>query len=171
MDLALEEARRAAAAGEVPVGAVLAAADGRLLACAGNGVVRRNDPTAHAEILALRQAGAALGNYRLGGCVLAVTLEPLRHVRGGLCARPVGGVVYGAADPRAGAVISRASSTWTRLKPTTGSGIWAACGEKPAPQSCAPFSGAAAVAPAPCAIRPNRLFYGKQGGAPWNSLS
>lgn len=67
MDLALEEARRAAAAGEVPVGAVLAAADGRLLACAGNGVVRRNDPTAHAEILALR------------------------HVRGGLCARPVGG--------------------------------------------------------------------------------
>ena len=107
MDLALEEARRAAAAGEVPVGAVLAAADGRLLACAGNGVVRRNDPTAHAEILALRQAGAALGNYRLGGCVLAVTLEPCAMCAAACVHARLAGVVYGAADPRAGAVISR----------------------------------------------------------------
>ena len=107
MDLALEEARRAAAAGEVPVGAVLAAADGRLLACAGNGVVRRNDPTAHAEILALRQAGAVLGNYRLGGCVLAVTLEPCAMSAAACVHARLAGVVYGAADPRAGAVISR----------------------------------------------------------------
>ena len=76
MDQALDQARLAAEAGEVPVGAVLAGPGGHILARTGNAPVRRHDPTAHAEILALRAGGAALGNYRLAGCVLAVTLEP-----------------------------------------------------------------------------------------------
>ena len=76
MRLALDEARQAAREDEVPVGAVLVAADGRLLARAHNRPVALHDPTAHAEILALRAAGAASGNYRLGGGVLVVTLEP-----------------------------------------------------------------------------------------------
>lgn len=76
MHLALDEARQAAREDEVPVGAVLVAADGRLLARAHNRPVALHDPTAHAEILALRAAGAASGNYRLGGGVLVVTLNP-----------------------------------------------------------------------------------------------
>jgi tRNA(adenine34) deaminase len=108
MDVALEEARRAAATGEVPVGAALAGADGHLLARAGNAVLRGHDPTAHAEVLALRRAGAALGNYRLTGCVLAVTLEPCAMCAAACVHARLAGVVYGAADPRAGAVISRA---------------------------------------------------------------
>ena len=72
MDQALDQARLAAEAGEVPVGAVLAGPGGHILARTGNAPVRRHDPTAHAEILALRAGGAALGNYRLAGCVLAV---------------------------------------------------------------------------------------------------
>lgn len=108
MGLALAEARAAGAAGEVPVGAALAAPDGRVLACCGNACVRGSDPTAHAELLALRRAGAVLGNYRLAGCVLVVTLEPCAMCAAAIIHARLAGVVYGAADPSAGAVISRA---------------------------------------------------------------
>ena len=108
MGRALECARLAAAAGEIPVGAVLVAPDGRVLAEAGNAPVGLHDPTAHAEILALRRAGTAFGNYRLGGCVLVVTLEPCAMCAAACIHARLAGVVYGAADSQAGAVISRA---------------------------------------------------------------
>ena len=108
MGRALERARLAAAAGEIPVGAVIAAPDGIVLAEAGNAPVGLHDPTAHAEILALRQAGRGLGNYRLGGCVLVVTLEPCAMCAAACIHARLAGVVYGAADSQAGAVVSRA---------------------------------------------------------------
>ena len=94
----------------MPVGAVVAAADGRLLAEAHNEPLARHDPTAHAEMLALRRAGAALGNYRLGGCVLVVTLEPCAMCAAALTHARLAGVVYGAADALAGAVSSCAET-------------------------------------------------------------
>lgn len=106
MRLALDEARQAAREDEVPVGAVLVAADGRLLARAHNRPVALHDPTAHAEILALRAAGAASGNYRLGGGVLVVTLEPCAMCAAALVHARLAGVVYGATDRLAGAVTS-----------------------------------------------------------------
>ena len=108
MDSALERARHAAAQGEIPVGAVLVAPDGRVLACEGNAPVALNDPTAHAEILSLRRAGEVLGNYRLGGCVLVVTLEPCAMCAAACIHARLAGLVYGAADVPAGAVVSRA---------------------------------------------------------------
>ena len=108
MGLALGAARESAAAGEVPVGAVVVAPDGRVLARAGNAPVRLSDPTAHAEVLALRLAGQALDNYRLGGCVMVVTLEPCAMCAAALMHARLDGLVYGAADPGAGAVVSRA---------------------------------------------------------------
>jgi tRNA(adenine34) deaminase len=89
MGLALDQARAAAEAGEVPVGAVVFAGD-TLLSSGQNCVLRHNDPTAHAEVVAMREAGRLLGNYRLLGCTLYCTLEP--------CA-----MVYGAGDKKAGA--------------------------------------------------------------------
>lgn len=106
MDLALDEARMGAALGEVPVGAVLVGSDGTILARAHNEPVRLHDPTAHAEVLALRRGGQALGNYRLRHAVLVVTLEPCLMCTGALVHSRVAGVVYGAADVRAGAVTS-----------------------------------------------------------------
>lgn len=106
MDMALEEARRAAALGEVPVGAVVVGGDGRMLARAHNAPVALADPTAHAEILALRRAGTAAGNYRLDGAVLVATLEPCLMCAGALAHSRVAGLVYGAADAKAGAVVS-----------------------------------------------------------------
>jgi tRNA(adenine34) deaminase len=100
---ALQCAREAEAAGEVPVGAVIADASGALIARAANAPVARNDPTAHAEILALRAAGRALGNYRLPGCVLYVTLEPCAMCVGALVHARVARIVYGALDPKTGA--------------------------------------------------------------------
>lgn len=108
MELALEEARNAGTQGEVPVGAVIAAPDGRVLARAGNAVERGPDPTAHAEMLALRGAAARLGNWRLSGCVLVVTLEPCAMCAAAVAHARLAGVVYGAADQAAGAVTSRA---------------------------------------------------------------
>ena len=108
MRLALERARASGAAGEVPVGALVAAPDGRILACCGNAPIGGNDPTAHAEVLALRAAGAALGNYRLNDCVLVVTLEPCAMCAAAIIHARLAGIVYGAADPQAGAVVSRA---------------------------------------------------------------
>lgn len=121
MDMALAGARQALAAGEVPVGAVLVAPSGRILARAHNAPVALSDPTAHAEILALRAAGAALGNYRLGGCVMVVTLEPCAMCAAALVHARLSGLVYGAADPVAGAVTSRAEYLDA---PASRQGIW-----------------------------------------------
>lgn len=106
MDLALKEAALAADQGEVPVGALVVHADGHLLAHAHNTPLSRHDPTAHAEILALRQAGKALGNYRLNDCILVVTLEPCAMCAAALVHARVAGLVFGAADAVAGAVLS-----------------------------------------------------------------
>ena len=102
MRLALAEARAAAAAGEVPVGAVVVR-DGRVIATGRNAPVGTHDPSAHAEIVALRAAAAALGNYRLDGCTLYVTLEPCAMCAGAMLHARVGRVVFGAADPKTGA--------------------------------------------------------------------
>jgi tRNA(adenine34) deaminase len=102
MALALEEAQRAAAAGEVPVGAVLVK-EGALLAVGRNAPVGQHDPSAHAEINALRAGAAALGNYRLDGCELFVTLEPCAMCAGAMLHARIGRVVFGAPDPKTGA--------------------------------------------------------------------
>ena len=103
MLLALEEAAAAPAHGDVPVGAVVAAADGLLLARRHNERELSRDPTAHAEILALRDASKTLGSWRLDGTTLVVTVEPCPMCAGALVAARVATVVFGAADPRAGA--------------------------------------------------------------------
>ena len=101
---ALRLAGRAARAGEVPVGALVVDAEGRVLSEAHNETESLHDPTAHAEILALRRAGAALGNYRLNDCVLVVTLEPCAMCAGAVLNSRISRVFYGASDPREGAV-------------------------------------------------------------------
>ncbi len=106
MRLALEEARNAPAAGEVPVGAIVVSPDGNILGRAHNQPVSLSDPSAHAEILAMRAAGRTLQNYRLEHCVLVVTLEPCFMCTGAIVHARLGGVVYGASDNRAGAVES-----------------------------------------------------------------
>ena len=102
MNLALDQARLAAGADEVPVGAVIVSADGEVLAVAGNRTRRDHDPTAHAEILAIRQAALALGQERLEGCSLYVTLEPCAMCAGALVHARLARVVYGASDPKSG---------------------------------------------------------------------
>jgi tRNA(adenine34) deaminase len=102
MQLALAAAAQGAAAGEVPVGAVVVR-QGELIAIAHNQPVGRHDPSAHAEILALRQAGAHLGNYRLTDCTLYVTLEPCAMCAGAMQHARLRRVVWGAADPKTGA--------------------------------------------------------------------
>ena len=105
MALALEEARRAESEGEVPIGAVVVL-DGRIIGRGRNQVIAHSDPTAHAEILALREAAAALGNYRLTGAALYATLEPCSMCCGAAVNARVARVIYGAADPKAGAAQS-----------------------------------------------------------------
>jgi tRNA(Arg) A34 adenosine deaminase TadA len=106
MQLALAQARDAAARGETPVGAViLDPATGDVLASAGNGPIGAHDPTAHAEIAALRLAAAKLGNYRLTGLTLVVTLEPCAMCAGAISHARIGRVVFGAEDSKGGAVI------------------------------------------------------------------
>jgi tRNA(adenine34) deaminase len=99
---ALAEAERGQAAGEVPVGAVVVA-DGAIVGRAHNAPVALSDPTAHAEVLALRDAARKLGNYRLPGATLYVTLEPCAMCAGAIVLGRVPRVVYGAPDPKAGA--------------------------------------------------------------------
>ena len=103
MALALAEAEKAAAAGDVPVGAVVLSAEGTVLGRGHNQRELRADPTAHAEILALRRAAAACGSWRLGGTSLVVTLEPCPMCAGALVAARVARVVFGTADPKGGA--------------------------------------------------------------------
>lgn len=103
MRLAMEQAELAAQAGEVPVGAVIVSASGELLATGQNRRERDEDPTAHAEILALREAGRKLGTWRLEGCVMAVTLEPCPMCAGALVNARLHTCYYGTPDPKAGA--------------------------------------------------------------------
>jgi len=103
MQQAIAEARAAEAAGEVPVGAVIVSPAGEVIARGSNRVLSDSDPTAHAEIVALRSAGAALGNYRLLGCTLYCTLEPCSMCAGAILHARVARLVYAAADPKAGA--------------------------------------------------------------------
>ncbi len=105
MQEALAEARAAVAAGEVPIGAVLVH-DGKVLARSNNRTIRDNDPTAHAEILVLRTAARLLGNYRLSGTILYVTIEPCSMCAGAIIQARVPRLVYGADDPKGGAVRS-----------------------------------------------------------------
>jgi tRNA(adenine34) deaminase len=102
MRLALREARRAA--GDVPVGAVVLGPSGQLLGAGRNERERTGDPTAHAEVVALRQAAVRLGEWRLTGCTLVVTLEPCTMCAGAAVLARVERLVYGAIDPKAGAV-------------------------------------------------------------------
>jgi tRNA(adenine34) deaminase len=105
MGVALDEAAAAPAHDDVPVGAVVATVDdGEILARRHNERELANDPTAHAEVLALRDAAAALGGWRLDGCVLVVTVEPCPMCAGAAAAARIGLVAFGAADPKAGAL-------------------------------------------------------------------
>lgn len=103
MRLALEQARLAEGAGEVPVGACVVGLDGNLVGVGQNRVIRDQDPTAHAEIVALRAAGRALSNYRLEGCSIFMTLEPCAMCAGAMIHARVERLVFGARDPKAGA--------------------------------------------------------------------
>ncbi|MGC2694311.1 MAG: tRNA adenosine(34) deaminase TadA [Candidatus Angelobacter sp.] len=102
MEQALEQARLAAAAGEVPVGA-LVIKDGEIIGRGHNRNLLDHDPTAHAEIVALRQAAALLGNHRLTGCILFATIEPCAMCAGAMVHARIARLVYGASDPKAGA--------------------------------------------------------------------
>lgn len=132
MGLALAQARLAAAAGEVPVGAVVVK-DGRVIASGRNAPVASHDPTAHAEVMALREAALVLGNYRLEGCTLYVTLEPCAMCSGAMLHARVDRVVYGAADPRtgvAGSVMNLFGHPQLNHQTQVASGVLAsACGQ------------------------------------------
>jgi len=104
MNIALQEAQDAAARGEVPVGAVVISPEGEVIARAGNRTREDNDPTAHAEMLAIREACARIGSERLGGCALYVTLEPCAMCAGAIAAARIGRLYYGASDPKSGGV-------------------------------------------------------------------
>ena len=107
MRIALACAQAAAAAGEAPIGAVVIdPATGEVIAKAGNAPIGRHDPTAHAEILALRAAAEQLGNYRLTGLTLVVTLEPCAMCAGAISHARIGRLVFGATDEKGGAVVS-----------------------------------------------------------------
>ncbi len=105
MDIALDEARAAAARDEVPVGAVLIGPDGQVVARAGNRTRELNDPTAHAEILVLRAACAAAGSARLPGYTLYVTLEPCAMCAAAIAAARIARLCFGASDPKSGGVL------------------------------------------------------------------
>jgi tRNA(adenine34) deaminase len=104
MELALEQAHRAASRGEIPVGAVVLSPTGEVVSVAGNEREGVHDPTAHAEVLALRRAGAARRDWQLNGCTLVVTLEPCTMCAGAVVLSRVARLVFGAWDEKAGAV-------------------------------------------------------------------
>jgi tRNA(adenine34) deaminase len=110
--LALHAARGASGTDEVPVGAVVLDSDGRVIASAHNAREATHDPTAHAEVIALRAAGEALGSWQLVGCTLAITLEPCTMCAGAIVLARVARVVFGAWDPKAGA----AGSVWDLVR-------------------------------------------------------
>ncbi|TFH88608.1 nucleoside deaminase [Billgrantia azerbaijanica] len=133
MHRALDQAREGLAAGEVPVGAVVVDAAGEIVGAAYNAPVAGHDPSAHAEIRALRAAGAHLGNYRLEGCTLYVTLEPCLMCTGAIIHARLARVVYGAAEPRTGMVESKANlfaQPWYNHRVTVEGGVLAAQASK-----------------------------------------
>lgn len=103
MRLAIAQAHAAELAGEVPVGAIVVSSEGEIIGRGNNQVLRTADPTAHAEIVALRQAGRTLSNYRLTGCTLVCTLEPCAMCAGAILHARIAHLVYAARDPKAGA--------------------------------------------------------------------
>ncbi|MGR4069508.1 tRNA adenosine(34) deaminase TadA [Billgrantia sp. C5P2] len=109
MHRALDQAREGLAAGEVPVGAVVVDAAGEIVGAGYNAPISGHDPSAHAEIRALRAAARHLGNYRLDGCTLYVTLEPCLMCTGAIIHARIARLVYGAAEPRTGMVESKAN--------------------------------------------------------------
>jgi tRNA(adenine34) deaminase len=111
MRLAIEQASQAEQLGEVPVGAVLVNSDGLVIGLGRNAVIGQADPTAHAEIMALRQAGQSVGNYRLPDTTLFVTLEPCAMCLGALFHARVSRIVFGAKDPKTGACGGRIDLT------------------------------------------------------------
>jgi tRNA(Arg) A34 adenosine deaminase TadA len=114
MSRALDLARAAATAGEVPVGAVIIdPATGEIIGEGANAPVMAHDPTAHAEIIALRSAASRLGNYRLTGLHLYVTLEPCAMCAGAISFARIGKVIYAASDPKGGAVLGGPKSSRT----------------------------------------------------------
>jgi tRNA(Arg) A34 adenosine deaminase TadA len=132
MDAALAEARAAGARGEVPVGAVVVDPQGRMVARAGNRMREMGDPTAHAEMLAIRAACAALGRDRLTGCALYVTLEPCAMCAGAIAAARIARVCYGACDPKSGGVAHGArvfDRAQSHHRPEVMDGIGAAAAE------------------------------------------
>ena len=106
MRLALDEARKAAERGEVPVGAVIVDARQEILAAAGNNSITASDPGGHAELVAMRIAGKKIGNYRLLNTTIYVTIEPCVMCAGAMIHARIDRLVYGASDPKAGAVVS-----------------------------------------------------------------
>jgi tRNA(adenine34) deaminase len=112
MGVALDAARQALDGGEVPIGAVVLSPAGEVIATAGNEREATHDPTAHAEVLALRRAGAVLGSWQLRDCTLVVTLEPCSMCAGAAVLARVARVVFGAWDPKAGA----GGSVWDGLR-------------------------------------------------------
>ena len=129
MRIALAEAQAAAAAGETPVGAVIVdPATGEVIAKAGNAPIGTHDPTAHAEIRAIRAAAERLGNYRLTGLSLFVTLEPCAMCAGAISHARIGRLVFGADDPKGGGVVHGArvfEQPTCHWKPVLGSGVLA----------------------------------------------
>src|SRR5437764_14855988 len=126
MEIALEEARAAAARGEVPVGAVVLGPDGAVLARAGNEVEGRRDPSAHAELLAMRAAAAARGEVRLPDCYLFVTLEPCPMCAQAASFFRVRRLVFGAYDPKGGGVEHGArvfDASWCHHRPEVIGGV------------------------------------------------
>ena len=105
MDLALDQAALAREAGEVPIGAIVAI-DGEIVGRGFNQPIRAGDPTAHAEIVALRDAAQRVGNYRLMGAILCVTVEPCLMCVGALVHARIGTLVFGTAEPKSGAIVS-----------------------------------------------------------------
>ena len=103
MELALDEAKKAGQIGEVPIGAILVAENGKIVSAAHNQTIKQVDPTAHAEILAMREAAIKLNNYRLLDTYLFVTVEPCMMCMGALVHARVKGIIYGATDPKWGA--------------------------------------------------------------------
>lgn len=132
MRLALAEAQRAADRGEVPVGAVLVQ-DGQVIGRGFNQPISSNDPSAHAEMVAIRQAATAAQNYRLPGSTLYVTLEPCTMCAGLLVHSRVGRLVYGAQEPKSGAILSRSQvlkQPWMNHRMLVEGGVLAQeCGE------------------------------------------
>ncbi|MEA2116918.1 tRNA adenosine(34) deaminase TadA [Halovibrio sp. HP20-50] len=133
MHRALDQAHLAAAAGEVPVGAVVVGVRGEIIGAAYNAPVASCDPSSHAEILALRKAGKQQGNYRLEGCTLFVTLEPCMMCSGAMVHARLTRLVYGAAEPRAGMVESKANllaQPWFNHQIAVTGGVLASASQK-----------------------------------------